>query len=107
MEPRVEVIAAAAAAAHAGTPRSDPQVVWQVVATAHATRREFEPIRENAATVVGRVVGEQPVQTVLLLAPAALAAEHLLVLEPALQHTRVIMQTGPEKRKRSPRSDFV
>jgi len=96
LEPRVEVVAVAVAAAAAvvsvgaRTAGRDPQVVGQIVATAHAARREPEPIGEYSAAVVGRVVGEQPVQAVLLFAPAALAAEHLLVLEPA-QHNIIIL----------------
>jgi len=97
LEPRVEVVAVAVAAAAgavvsvgAGTAGRDPQVVGQIVATAHAARREPEPVGEYSAAVVGRVVCEQPVQAVLLFAPAALAAEHLLVLEPA-QHNIILV----------------
>lgn len=93
MEPRVEVVAVAAGAVisvGAGTAGRDPQVVGQIVATAHTARREPEPVGEYSTAVVGRVVGEQPVQAVLLFAPAALAAEHLLVLEPA-QHDIILV----------------
>jgi len=81
LEPRVEVVIIVTVVG-AGTAWCDPEIVGQIVATAHATRREFEPVREYTAAVVGRVVGEQSVQPVLLFAPTALAAEHLLVLEP-------------------------
>lgn len=79
MEPRVQVVTAAV---RAWTARRDPEIVGQIVAAAHTTRRELEPVGEYAATVVGRIVREQSVQPVLLFAPAALPAEHLLVLEP-------------------------
>jgi len=92
LEPSVEVVAVAGAVVTvgAGTAGRDPQVVGQIVATAHATRREPEPVGEYSAAVVGWIVGEQPVQAVLLFAPAALAAEHLLVFEPAAQHNIII-----------------
>lgn len=80
MKPRIEVVAAGTV--NTGTTGRDPKVVGQIVTTAHATRREFEPVREYAAAVVGWIVGEQPVQSVLLFATASLTAEHLLVLEP-------------------------
>lgn len=80
MEPRVEVVVIATFCAR--TTRRDPEVVRQIITTAHATRREFEPVREYTTAVVGRIVSEQPVQTVLLFTPASLATEHLLVLVP-------------------------
>lgn len=82
LEPRVQVVTAAV---RARTARRDPEIVGQIVAAAHTTRRELEPVREYAATVVGRIIREQSMQPVLLFAPAALSAEHLLVFEPGRQ----------------------
>lgn len=44
------------------------------IATADAARREQEPVHENAATIVVRIVGEQTVPLVLLLTATFAAA---------------------------------
>ena len=61
----------------------DAELHRQVVATTDAATREFEPVAEDASAFVVRVVGQQPVQPVLLLAPATVPAVHLLALMPA------------------------
>ena len=48
----------------------------------YAIRGEPEPVAEDAPALVARVEGEEAVEAVLLLAPAALAAHHLLLGEP-------------------------
>lgn len=61
------------------TARRLPEVVRYIVALAHAARRELEPVRENASAVVGRIVGQQTMQSVLLFASAAVSTVHLFV----------------------------
>ena len=48
----------------------------------YAIRGEPEPVAEDAPALVARVEGEEAVEAVLLLAPAALAAHHLLLGKP-------------------------
>lgn len=60
--------------------RRQPELGRYVVAFADAARRELEPVGENAAALVPRVVRQQSVQPILLLAPAPVPTEHLLVL---------------------------
>lgn len=62
--------------------RCQPDIAGKVVAPANAARWETEPIAKYASAVVGWVVSEQPVQTILLLASATRTAKHLLIFEP-------------------------
>lgn len=73
-------------------PRRDPEVGRNVVAFAHAAGGEPEPVGKDAATLVPRVVREQPMEPVLLLAPAALPAVHLPVFVRALLPMHVLFK---------------
>lgn len=69
--------------------RRQPELGRDVVALADAARRELEPVGEDAAALVARVVCQQSMQSVLLFATAPVPAEHLLVLVPETR-TKII-----------------
>lgn len=62
------------AASVSATRRGELVVVGDGIASANATGRKQEPIHKYALTVVVRIVREQPVPLVLLLASAVPAA---------------------------------
>lgn len=72
--------------------RCDAILQRHVVAFANAARRESEPIREYATAFVVRIVGEQTMQAILLLAATAVATVHLLVLVRALLPVHVLLE---------------
>lgn len=51
--------------------RAGTELQRDVIALADAAGRELEPVSEDAATLVARVVRQEAVETVLLLAPGS------------------------------------
>lgn len=80
------------AAVGARTARCGTELHWYVVALAYAAGGEAEPVGEDAAALVVRVVGQQTVQPVLLLAATAVTAEHLLELLGAFLPVHVLLE---------------
>lgn len=80
------------AAVGARTARRCTELHWDIVALAYAAGGEAEPVGEDAAALVVRVVGQQAVQPVLLLAATAVTTEHLLELLGALLPVYVLLE---------------
>lgn len=75
-----------------GASAGHPKFVGDVIAFADAARGEPEPVREYATALVVRVVGQEAVQSVLLLTSAAVPAIHLLVFVGALFPVHVLLE---------------
>ena len=75
-----------------GAARGDAEIERHIVTLADAAGRKPEPVGKDATALVVRIVGEQPVQSVLLLAATALAAVHLLQLVRALLPVHVLLE---------------
>lgn len=74
------------------TARSDSVIQWNIVALADATGRESEPIGEDTATLIMRIVGEQAMQSELLFASTTITAPHLLEFVGALFPVDVLLE---------------
>merc|ERR1719266_2088292 len=68
------------------------ELASRVVTFADTEGGEPEPVREDAPALVAGVEGEQSLEPVLLLTPAAGPAEHLVVLSPADLHVDVLLE---------------
>lgn len=75
-----------------------PKLRHNVVAFTNAARWELEPIGKYSSTIVGRIVRQQSMQSVLLFASASLPTVHLLVLVPANPIERPIVIFNQAKR---------
>ena len=64
------------------------------VALADAEGGEAEPVREDAAALVVGVEGQEAVEAILLLAPAARPTQHFRVL--GLHHSRIVQHNWVE-----------
>ena len=68
------------------------ELTSRVVTFADTEGGEPEPVREDAPALIAGVEGEQSLEPVLLLTPAAWPAEHLVVLGPADLHVDVLLE---------------